>query len=245
MLQAFIVSTLASWATALGGVPFLFFRRLPHRVYDGLLGMSAGIMLSVAGAALIEPALRSGMPSQAIGGLFVGVLFMAAVERYLPHLEPHFSGKAFTPTLRRGVLVFIAQTIHNFPEGFSTGVGYFSLPRGQGIALAVAIGVQNIPEGLSTALTLWRSGIGGGRTFLLTWGTSIAEPLAALLGIYLVAEIRSVLPWALGFAGGAMIYVSLLHLLPESYGHHNEREATIGVIAGLLLTFLLEFSFSA
>ena len=241
MLAAFIASALAGAATCLGAIPLLFFRRIPHRVYDGLIGMSAGIMLSVTILSLISPALKSGLFLQVLIGIVVGCSFMLALEHFLPHMEPHFSQKALTPSLRQAILVAVAITLHNFPEGFASGVGYYSLPRGKGLALVLAIGIQNIPEGLAVALPLWRGGTGRIKSFFLSLASGLAEPLAGLIGILLVATITSLVPYALGFAGGAMLYVTLIHLIPESYGHKHEIEATVGVVSGVVIMLSLNF----
>lgn len=243
MVAAFIASALAGAATCLGALPLFVFRRIPHRVYDGLIGMSAGIMLSVTILSLINPALKSGSFLQVLIGLIVGASFIFGLERFLPHMEPHFSQRALSPTLRQGVLVAAAITIHNFPEGFASGVGYYSLPKGQGLALVLAIGVQNIPEGLAVALPLWKGGTGRLRSFAYTLASGLVEPLAGLIGILLIAAIKSLIPYALGCAGGAMLYVTLIHLIPESYGHKNEREATVGVVGGVVIMLFLSFIF--
>jgi len=243
MIEAFLASALVGSATCLGSLPLFLFKRIPHRIYDGLLGMSAGIMISVSALSLISPALNEGYLYQVVTGLTVGVLFMLALENSLPHLEPHFSRKTVTPSLRRSVLVATAITIHNFPEGFSSGVGYYSLPPGHGLALAVAIAIQNIPEGLAVALPIWLGGTSRIKTFFITLASGLAEPVAGLIGILLVFSLKSLLPYALSFAGGAMLYVTFLHLVPESYSHKNEKEATIGVAGGLIIMLFLEFIF--
>jgi ZIP family zinc transporter len=243
MIEAFLASALAGSATCLGSLPLFFFKNVPHRIYDGLLGMSAGIMISASALSLISPALDAGHLYQVISGLALGVFFMLVLENSLPHLEPHFSPKALTPTLRRGVLVATAITIHNFPEGFSSGVGYYSLPPGHGLALAVAIAIQNIPEGLAVALPLRMGRTSRSKTFFVTLASGLAEPVAGFIGILLVSLIKSLLPYALSFAGGAMLYVTFLHLIPESYSHKNEKEATIGAVGGLIIMLFLEFVF--
>ncbi|MEW5867228.1 MAG: ZIP family metal transporter [Bacillota bacterium] len=239
MWYILIVSLLAGLATGLGAVPLLIFKDIPHKLYDGLLGFAAGIMVAASSLTLIPEALGSGSIPSVLLGLAAGAGFILALETGIPHLEPHFSVRPLSLNLRQGVLLGLAIAIHNFPEGFAVGVGYSSGVPALGPALALAIAAQNIPEGLAVALPFRKEGVPWMRCILYATASGLTEPIAAVLGVYFMRLADSVLPFGLAFAAGAMIYVASDELIPESHKHGNEAIATYGVVIGFALMIVM------
>ncbi len=233
------VSLAAGLSTGLGAIPLLFFKDVPHRLYDGLLGFAAGMMVAASTLTLIPEALKSGGTLSVLLGLAAGAGFILALDTWIPHLEPHFSVRPLSLTVRQGMLLGVALAIHNFPEGFAVAVGYSSGVRALGPALALAIAAQNIPEGLAVALPFRKEGVPWGRCVLYSTASGLTEPIAAVVGLYMMGVADSVLPLALAFAAGAMIYVASDELIPESHKHGNEALATYGVVAGFALMIVM------
>lgn len=236
MRAALIASFLASMSTGLGAIPILLFNKVPHRVYDILLGFAAGVMIATSSFNLIIPALNSGGLGKAVFGMFAGAVFLYLVEMAIPHLHkwhPYFKENPVPIKLKTGVMMAIAITVHNFPEGLSVGVGYLESNK-LGLILALAVAFQNIPEGLVVAAPLRQAGISRFRCFILATISGIAEPIAALGGIFLFGISKAILPFGLGFAGGAMLYVAFDEIIPECHSHGNEAQATFAAIAGFV-----------
>ena len=247
ILLGFLASLVAGVATVLGAIPALVARKVSSRVYDGLLGMAAGVMLAATVFSLIIPAvdkagggLRGALVAGA--GLFLGGLFLDLVDRYSPH--QHFikgpEGGAATSSLQRIWLFIIAITIHNFPEGLAVGVGVGSGDLGSGLSLATGIGLQNIPEGMAVALALLAERYKSGQIFLITLLTGLVEPVGGLLGVAAVTLANPVLPWALAFAAGAMLFVISDEIIPETHERGNERTATYMILLGFVIMMLLD-----
>lgn len=239
MSQTLLVSLLAGLATGLGAVPLAVLRDIPHRLYDGLLGFAAGMMVAASSLSLIPEALRSASIVSVLLGLVTGAAFILALEAAVPHLEPHFSVRPLSLNLRQGMLLGLAMAIHNFPEGFAVGAGYSSGVRALGPALALAIAAQNIPEGLAVALPFRKEGVSWARCILYATASGLTEPVAAVLGMYFMSLADSILPFGLAFAAGAMLYVASDELIPESHKHGNEAIATYGVIIGFALMIVV------
>jgi len=223
MLQAILASLLAGLATGVGGLPVIFFKKIPERIYDALLGFAAGVMLSAASFTLIVPAIDEGGLYLALFGIAVGAAFVYFLETLIPHLEPHFSQKPLTLTFKRAILLALAITIHNLPEGLAVGVGYAS----------------NLP--LAVAAPLRQAGVSRFKSLFWATASGLAEPLAAFIGLISFGFIKSVVPFGLAFAGGAMIYVVSHELIPESHSHGFEKEATGGVVVGFLTMIFLQY----
>jgi ZIP family zinc transporter len=240
MLTAFLSSLLAGAATGLGAIPVLVYKNIPHRVYDTLLGFAAGAMLGAISFSLVLPAVEAGGLGQALVGLIAGVALLLLLEVVVPHLEPHFSREPLNLSSRRGLLLALAVTLHNLPEGFSVGVGYASGQAGLGLILALAIGAQNIPEGLAVAFPLRLGGVSRRRSFLFALISGLAEPPAALLGFLLMGWLGAFSAMGLALAAGAMLYVVFNTLIPESHKHGLERESSLGVVAGFLFLLVLQ-----
>ncbi len=231
---------LTGFATGVGALPVLFTRQVPERFLDALLGFAAGVMLAATAFSLILPAIEWGGILPAGVGILIGALFLAVLDHRLPHT--HFIKGAEGPAsrLRRVWLLIIAITLHNFPEGLAVGVGFGSGNLPEAIALMAAIGLQNMPEGLAVALPLVRERWPRGRALLYALGSGMAEPLAGLLGVLAVTAMHSLLPWAMGFAAGAMLYVVSDEIIPETHRRGFEVEGTWGVIIGFLLMMILD-----
>lgn len=234
------MSLMAGLATGLGSVPVMIFKDIPHKVYDALLGFAAGIMLSAAAFSLIQPGLENGPVWLVLIGIGVAAVFVYMAELLIPHLHPHFSQEMPGFSMSKALLMALAVTIHNFPEGLAVGVGYASGADKLGVVLALAIAAQNVPEGLAVAAPLRKAGLSRGRSMLMAALSGLPEPIAALFGILALSVSKAILPFALGFAGGAMIYVVSDEVIPECHSHGNEREATFGVIIGFLAMIIIQ-----
>jgi len=235
-----IASLGAGLATGAGALPVLFTRRVSDRLMDGMLGFAAGVMLAATSFSLIIPALRmSGVAVVSIG-LIIGGIFLYLADRLTPHL--HFVSGAEGPSsrLRRIWLFILAITLHNFPEGLAVGVGFGSGDVRAGIALAIAIGLQNMPEGLAVALPLIRERYSHNRALGYATITGLVEPIGGILGVVAVSFARPILPLALTFAAGAMLYVISDEIIPETHSRGYEKEATAGVIIGFVLMLILD-----
>ena len=239
VLNAFLLSLIAGLATGLGGLLVALLGKLSRRMYDSLLGFSAGVMTAVATLGLTHEALTQGGTLVTLVGIAAGAVMLYAFDRFLPHEHERLPFACSNPlAYRRGLLLFTAMTLHNVPEGLTVGTSYTAQPR-LGLLLALAIALHNIPEGIAVAGPF--QGCGMPRWQYIAWATvsGLAEPVAALLGAAFVALCRPILPFSLAFAGGAMLYVVSDELIPESHGHGNEHQATFGFVLGFLLLLAL------
>jgi ZIP family zinc transporter len=209
------------------------------RLYDTLLGFAAGVMTAVATIGLILPAITQGSLAVALLGVAAGAALLFGFDRLLPHEHEALSFQCTNPmAYRRGVLLFSALTLHNLPEGLAVGTGYVAQPA-LGLLLALAIALHNIPEGIAVAGPFRACGMPRRQYLLWTFGSGLAEPVAALFGAAFVAFFRGILPFSLAFAGGAMLYVVSDELIPESHSHGFEHEATFGFLSGFMLLLAL------
>lgn len=246
MSEALIASFLAGISTGIGAIPVLIFKKISHRVYDTLLGFAAGIMIAAASFNLILPALDVGGLGKTIFGIAIAAIFLYLVELVIPHLHewhPRFKQLPLTISLRQGILMAIAITVHNFPEGLAVGVGYSATQKNLGLILALAIAAQNVPEGLAVAAPLKQAGISNSRCFILSTLSGIAEPIAAFFGLMLIGLSKAVLPFGLAFAGGAMLYIVFDEIIPECHSHGNEVQATFAAIVGFIVMIMLNVLF--
>lgn len=239
MKQALLASLLAALATGLGGALLAFLPRLSRAYYDVLLGFSAGVMLAAGTLALLGPALGHGGVFTVSAGLAAGALLVFLLESYIPHLEPHFAPQFTGPEKRLGLLLLIAMTLHHAPEGLAVGVAFGAADQSLGFIVAMAIGLQNIPEGLAVAMPLRAAGLSRARAILLATASGMAQPLAALLGVWFVGFLGQMVPFALALAAGAMIFVASDQLIPESRQRPEAKAPSLGLIAGFLLVAVL------
>jgi ZIP family zinc transporter len=226
-------------ATGLGGLALLLVRRPGDRLLDTLLGLTAGIMLAAAMFSLLVPALDAGTVLEVVLGFGAGAGALALLDAYIPHIHARFVEREQTRGERRAVMLLSALTIHNLPEGLAVGVAFAAGGTELGVPIAVAIAVQNVPEGFAAAAPLFR------QTSVLAaigfaFATGLVEPPAALLGYAIAESASAILPVALSFAGGAMVYVVVDEMLPESRENGHEREATGGVVVGFAVMMVLD-----
>jgi ZIP family zinc transporter len=244
ILQALVATIGTYLLTALGTLPVLFFRTAPRTLMDGMMGFAAGVMVAASCWSLLVPAIESGGVARATIGLLVGAAFLYAADQSLPHLHGEFPDEARAEGPRvawhRSVLLMLAMTLHNFPEGMAVGISFGGRELGSAVALAIGIGLQNIPEGLAIALPLRRGGMTRGRAFF--WGqlSAAVEPVAGVLGAWLVLASAAFLPYGMAAAAGAMLYVVVEELIPETVRSGTPDVATIGFIGGFAVMMALD-----
>lgn len=236
----FAASLAAGAATGVGSLPTLFVKGASQKVLDGMLGFAAGVMLAATAFSLIVPAIDEGGIWITAVGIAVGVAFLEFLNRTIPHTHLVAGRQGPVSRLRRVWLLILAITIHNVPEGLSVGVSFGLGDIAAGVTLAVAIGLQNMPEGLAVALPLVREGYGRGRAIGYATLSGLVEPVAGLVGVSLVVIFGALLPLGLAFAAGAMLYVVVHEMVPESHRLGHQQEATFGTIIGFLLMMVLD-----
>jgi len=252
-----IIATLFTWfVTALGAALVFFFKSISRRILDSMLGFAAGVMIAASYWSLLAPAIEmaeaSGMSAwvPATGGFLMGGGFLWLVDKLLPHLHPGFpkeEAEGISTSWRRSALLILAITIHNIPEGLAVGVAFGALAAdlpsatlGGAIALALGIGIQNFPEGTAVSVPLRREGFSRLRSFWYGQLSGMVEPVAGFLGAIAVVVMRPILPYALAFAAGAMIYVVVEELIPESQLEKHTDVATIGAMLGFAVMMTLD-----
>lgn len=248
---ALLGSAVTLFATSLGALPALFTRRISQRAQDVLMGFSAGIMLAATCFSLLVPALRlaaEGPRPRTFSGLAVaacvlgGGAFLHLCNRHVPH--EHFvkgqEGGAAAARLRRIWLFVLAIALHNFPEGLAVGAGMGSLDMSLAAPILVGIGLQDAPEGFVVAVALTGVNYTPRQSLFVAFLTGVIEALAALLGFAATSQARGLLPWALAFAGGAMLYVISDEMIPESHRKEFAAEATAGLMVGFVLMMFLD-----
>lgn len=235
----------AGLATGLGGLGILAFRRPSDRVLDGLLGFTAGVMLAATAFSLLVPGLEHGTLAELLAGFALGALFVFLLDELVPHAHARFRERGHlevkdTASAQRATLLLGALTIHNIPEGLAVGLAFAVGGPELGIPLALAIGIQNIPEGFAAATPLVQAGarrpVAAGVAAL----TGLVEPPAALLAFFAFELTDVLLTAGLGFAAGAMLYVIIDELIPESQVRGNEREASLALLVGFALMMVLD-----
>lgn len=239
-LKGILYSSIAGMATALGGIPFLLWRKeVSRKTLDVLLGFAAGVMLAATAFSLVVPSINLGGPLQFIVGFTLGAVFVHMMDKFTPHehLIKGYEGPLSYSKMAKIWLFIIAIAIHNFPEGMAVGVGAFTK---EAIVIAVAIGVQNIPEGAAVAASLTGAGYKRGRTFLITFLTGAIEIIGGLIGALLIVIARPLLPYAMAFAGGAMLYVISDEIIPETHSGGFELLSTYALVIGFVVMTLLD-----
>jgi ZIP family zinc transporter len=237
-------SSIAGLATGAGALPVLFTKNVSDRLLDIMLGFSAGIMLAATFFSLIIPAIDMSSVWIAVLGIILGAITLHLVDRFIPHFHPMLGAEGPSSRLSKVWLFALAITIHNFPEGLAVGVSFGSGDVAAGLVVAMAIGLQNMPEGLAVALPLLREGYSRRRSLWYGTLTGLVEPVGGLLGVALVSVFHPILPWALAFAAGAMLFVVSDEIIPESHRKGFEREATFGLMAGFVIMMILDSLFS-
>ncbi|MEM3578801.1 MAG: ZIP family metal transporter [Candidatus Bathyarchaeia archaeon] len=235
-------SVLAGLATGVGAFPVLFVKSVSDKLLDVMLGFSAGVMLAATFFSLLIPSIDFGGIWIAVFGIILGAVALHLADRFIPHFHPTLLGvEGRSSRLSRVWLFALAVTIHNFPEGLAVGVSFGTGNIAAGLVVAAAIGLQNMPEGLAVALPLLREGYSRRKSLGYSTLTGLVEPIGGLLGVALVSVFHPVLPWALAFAAGAMLFVVSDEIIPESHRKGFERQATFGLVAGFIVMMLLDF----
>jgi zinc transporter, ZIP family len=250
----FGASFLAGAMTAVGALPVLFGTTVSRRLNDLLLSFAAGVMLAASFFSLLVPGLAAGAQiyggklvpaSIAVVGIVLGVALVAVLNTGVPH--QHFvQGRQgpLTDNIARIWLFVLAITIHNLPEGLAVGVGFGGGDIGSGTTLAIGIGLQNAPEGLAVAVALSSIGYSKHFAFLVASLTGAVEPVAGFIGASAVSSSQLVLPWAMTFAAGAMLYVISHEIIPETHRNGYQNEATFGLTIGFVIMLFLDVVFS-
>lgn len=254
--QAFFGTTFTWVVTALGAATVFFTRDVNRKVLDGMLGFAAGVMLAASYWSLLAPAIdmaeRQGMIPwvPAAVGFLTGGLFLWGIDKVLPHLHPGLpidEAEGIETTWRRAILLVLAITLHNIPEGLAVGVAFGAAAHGMpeasiggAVALAVGIGLQNFPEGIAVAMPLRREGVSRFRSFWYGQLSAIVEPVAGVLGALFAMSVRPALPYALSFAAGAMVYVVVEEVVPEAQRSGNDDLATNALMAGFTIMMILD-----
>ena len=239
VLEVLVAATVTALATGLGALPvgWIGAERV-ERHQPLLLGITAGVMTAASIGLLVDP-LRGAEYAPVIFGFALGVAFLAVAQRLLAGREERSEvpGEAASGRhLRRSLLVFAVLFVHSLPEGFALGSAWSSNVGGLGLFVFIAISIQNIPEGTATAIPMVQAGFSRRRQFWAAVGTSLPQPVGAVLAFVLVEEIRALLPWSLGFAAGAMLALVVADLVPEAVAEPDGRlQAVIGVVASLAL----------
>lgn len=252
-----LIATLFTWfVTAAGAVPVLFAKRVNQKMMDGMLGLAAGVMIAASFWSLLAPAIEmsGGDWKPATIGFLAGGFFLYVIDKILPHLHLGLKtseAEGIKTSWHRSTLLVLAITLHNIPEGLAVGVAFGAVAQATdaamakemmlgGIALTIGIGLQNFPEGLAVAMPLRREGLGRFKAFMYGQASGVVEPMAGVLGAWLVMSMESLLPYGLAFAAGAMIFVVVEELIPESQrGRHNDF-ATVGAMVGFAIMMMLD-----
>lgn len=236
-------------ATVIGALFGFVFKKISHTFNDIVLAFAAGVMLAAAVIGLILPSLeysnRFAIPVTVLG-IFCGALSLNLLDRLVPHLHrltgvdqeahPHQ-----TEQLNKILLFVLAIAIHNLPEGIAAGVGFGTGNTSEAITIAFGIALQNIPEGMVIIAPMLSAGISHGRTFAAALATGVIEVIGTLLGFFAVSLSTAILPFALAFAGGTMLYVISDEMIPETHAHGCERGATYSLLAGFCLMLTLSY----
>ncbi|MCK4812357.1 MAG: ZIP family metal transporter [Candidatus Marinimicrobia bacterium] len=254
-----LLATLFTWAmTSLGAAMVFFFKSINKKVLNAMLGFAAGVMIAASFWSLLNPAIKMAEEAgqipwvPAVIGFLLGGAFLLLIDNILPHLHlglPTEKAEGIKTSWQRSVLLVSSITLHNIPEGLAVGVAFGALYLNPNIgaltgaiALAFGIGLQNFPEGAAISIPLRREGLSRLKAFNYGQFSGIVEPIAGVFGALLVLKITALLPYALSFAAGAMIFVVVEELIPESQ-HGNETDwSTIGAMLGFATMMLLDIA---
>ena len=244
VMQGLLGGIVITLLNTLGAILVLFFKTVPQNFLDAALGFSAGIMLTASFTSLIIPGIEYGGVIPVIIGMIIGIVFLDLADHLIPHM--HFlrgkEGKG-TEHLKAVWLFIIAITLHNMPEGLAVGVGFGSGDFKGAIILMLAIGLQNIPEGLAVSISCLSAGMGA-RFYASFVGirAGLVEIPLAIIGAWAVSSMQAILPYAMGFAAGAMLYVISDEIIPETHRQDHERLATVGTMIGIIVMLYLDVS---
>ncbi len=252
---AALYATLFTWFLTAFGASFVFFFKTMNRVVlDGMLGFTGGVMVAASFWSSLAPAIEmSGgegftkvIPASV--GFFLGALFIFGLDKVLPHLHINFQeSEGVKSPWQRTTLLVLAITLHNIPEGLAVGVLFGGVAAGipeasiaGALTLAIGIGIQNFPEGIAVSMPLRRMGMSRRKSFMYGQASALVEPVAGVLGAVAVTFFTPLLPYALAFAAGAMIFVVVEEVIPETQQDNNTDIATLGFIGGFIVMMMLD-----
>lgn len=258
-----LLATTFTWAlTALGASLVFFFKSMKRNVLDVMLGFTGGVMVAASFWSLLNPSIEMGrdlypdfpwMPAAV--GFLLGAIFIYGLDKFTPHLHINFGleeKEGVQSKLHKTTLLILAITLHNIPEGLAVGVlfgaaaeGLPGASYGAAIALAIGIGIQNFPEGIAVSMPLRRQGVTRKKSFWYGQLSAIVEPVAGVIGAALVIQMQMILPFALAFAAGAMIYVVVEEVIPETQRDRYTDIAVLGFIGGFLVMMILDVALGA
>ncbi len=257
ILQALLATCFTWFLTAVGAGLVFFFKDVNKQLLNGMLGFAAGVMIAASYWSLLAPAIALAEEEGSLPawlpvalGFLAGGGFLWLVDRLLPHLHlgfPLSEAEGIKTSWQRSILLVLAITLHNFPEGLAVGVAFGALANNiagaslaGAAALALGIGLQNLPEGAAVSVPLRREGMSRLKSFWFGQLSAVVEPVAGVLGAAAVVLARPILPYALAFAAGAMIYVVVEELIPESQLEQSTHFATVGTMAGFAVMMILD-----
>ena len=238
------------FATLFGSIIGFALKKIPHKFNDIVLGFAAGIMLAAAVLGLIVPAMDSvegfGGLLVVITGIICGAVFLSLMDRVVPHMH-HITGadseahSENTMHLNRVMLFVMAIAIHNLPEGIAAGVSFGTGNIADALTVAGGIALQNIPEGMVIIAPMLNAGVRKSRAFVIALCTGVVEVIGTMLGYFVVNISVAILPFALAFAGGTMLYVISDEMIPETHSHGFEKGATYSLLAGFCVMLMMDF----
>jgi ZIP family zinc transporter len=256
VLQAFVATCFTWFLTALGAAGVFFTKTVNKKILDPMLGFAGGVMIAASYWSLLAPALEMAEQQGQIAwvpaavGFLLGGVCLRLVDRILPHLHlyaPIEEAEGISTTWRRTTLLILAITLHNIPEGLAVGVAFGAVAPGippatqpPANSFALGIGIQNFPEGMAVAMPLRREGVSRFKSFWYGQLSGIVEPVAGVVGAAAVIVARPILPYALAFAAGAMIFVVVEEVVPESQAGGNADLATMGLMVGFTVMMILD-----
>ena len=254
ILAAFLATTFTWGLTAFGASFVFFFKSMNRVVLDGMLGFTGGVMVAASFWSLLAPAIEmSGGDGfvkviPAAVGFLLGAVFIFGLDKVLPHMHINFKEtEGIKSPWQRTTLLVLAITLHNIPEGLAVGVLFGGVAAGipeasiaGAVTLAIGIGIQNFPEGIAVSMPLRRMGMSRGKSFMYGQSSAIVEPIFGVLGAVAVTFFTPILPYALAFAAGAMIFVVVEEVIPETQQDKNTDIATLGFIGGFIVMMTLD-----
>lgn len=254
ILAAFYATLFTWFLTALGASFVFFFKNMNRIVLDGMLGFTGGVMVAASFWSLLAPSIEMSEGEGFIKvfpvafGFFLGALFIFGLDKVLPHIHINFKeSEGIKSPWQRTTLLVLAITLHNIPEGLAVGVLFGGVAAGipeasiaGAVTLALGIGIQNFPEGIAVSMPLRRMGMSRWKSFMYGQSSALVEPIAAVIGAVAVTFFTPLLPYALAFAAGAMIFVVVEEVIPETQQDKNTDIATMGFIGGFIVMMVLD-----
>lgn len=252
-----LLATTFTWLiTALGAALVFFFKTMSRKVLDGMLGFTGGVMIAASFWSLLSPAIEMSEGDgflkviPAASGFALGALFLFGLDRLLPHLHLNFpkeKAEGVNVNWHKTILLVLAITLHNIPEGLAVGVLFGGVAAGipeasiaGAVTLAIGIGLQNFPEGIAVSMPLRRQGLSRFKSFWYGQLSAIVEPVAGVVGALAVIQMQPILPYALAFAAGAMVYVVIEEVIPATQQDKYTDIATLGFISGFIIMMMLD-----